>query len=351
MPAAETQDYVTYFSSQFTLLNTGTTPAQFTLKINTDGPYENLQDLRRAVLEYPDEFPGEPLYRKAWRFVKNNNKHFIPLDASVNQDRALLYLNSVGFGFCSDVATALDYVWTLLGYQSRVWFLNGHVVPEVYADGAWHMLDPDLRVYYLDSQGQIASVTELEADPSLITSPLQVLQDVASNAYSNTVAEIYASTDNNAIYYPQMPLENFNLLWTLPPGASLTMPLPVPEIQTTQGMFAGSEADAHIAVLKIPAGWQGELAIPLVVYDITGSGAITITDSIGETNSFTIGSAALESYINARTSAGAPYFDQLNIAASGDVEVSYFVNTKIMDLTADNRLDIQGTHVANLLIN
>jgi hypothetical protein len=349
---APIQERTSYFNSQFTLRNDGSETAVFTLKVNNSGPYEDLVDLKNAIIAYQDEYPDEPLYRKAWRFVMDQNTHFIPLDGSTSQDNPLLYLNSPGFGFCSDVATALSYIWNLLGYPSRIWELNGHVVPSVYADGAWHMLDPDLKVYYLDSHGLVASVPELETDTSLITSPLQVLVEASPTAYSETVAEIYASSSDNFTYLVPTPEQDFNLSWILPHGSSLTMPLPVTEIQTTQGVLAGSDANAHIAVLAIPAGSQGEVDIPLIVQDIIGSGQVVVTDSSGSTITFEIGSDALEKFINARTAlSGANYFYRLHISAITPVKISYFINSKTMSLGAENLLDIKGSNISDVSIN
>jgi hypothetical protein len=350
--ALSPQEQTAYFTSQFTLRNTGDVTAAFALKVNNSGPYENLADLKEAVLDYPDDYPGEPLYRKAWRFVRDNNTHFIPLYGNSSQDQALLYINSPGFGFCSDVATALDQVWSLLGYQSRIWYLNGHVVPSVYADGAWHMLDPDLRVYYLDSRGSIASVPELESDPSLITSPVQMLDGANSSAYSENVRNIYASSNDNSVYPLSAPAQDFVLTWVLPPGASLTMPILATKLDTTQGVFDNTKADAHIALLDIPAGWKGEVDIPLLVYDITGKGAVSVLDSNGSTNTFTIGSDALEQYINARMAEiGASYFYRLNIDATDTVSISYFINTKTMELGEENQLGIKGNNLDDITIN
>jgi hypothetical protein len=349
---APSEEQTAYFGSQVTLRNDGPAAANFYLKINDGGPYRNLDDLNRAVLAYPDEYAGEPLYRKAWRFVKDAHTHSVPLYGNESQDYALLYINSVGFGFCSDVATTLDQVWTSLGYPARLWYLSGHVVPSVFADGAWHMLDPDLGVYYLNSNNAIASVPELESNPSLILSPIQMVDGASPTAYSETVGAIYTSADDNfpgrVPYLPQ----DFTLAWTLPEGASLTLPLPVTRIQTTQGAVPGSQGDAHLARLQIPRGWSGEVNIPLVIYDITGTGTVAATNENGETTIFSIGSKALKDYINARTAlSGAAYFYRLKLDATGPVNVSYFINTEIMNLTDMNRIQIQGTNLDGVLID
>lgn len=350
---------VSYFTSQFTITNGGTQNAFFSFTVNDQGPYGSLGDLIAAIDQYPDQYPGEPLYRKAWRFVAANDQHYYPLGMPYLKNQALLYLNSRGFGFCSDVATVLSQVWQLLGYPARVWGLNGHVVPEVFANGEWHMLDADLDVYYVDANSSIASVAELEADPSLITSPLQA---VSTNpfVYSQTVADIYATTDDNAPYpqsmQPKFP-EEFFLMWELPPGANLTLPVPVSPtaLITTGGIASDSSLEEwiHIAVLTIPSGWGGDIGIPLDIQDISGAGTVSITDVDGQTSNFSIGSQALEDYINARTSSpDTPYFYQLHIVASGTVKISYFINSDIMELGAtSNEVTVMGSQLGDLQID
>src|SRR5262249_1676902 len=49
------------------------------------------------------------------------------------------------------------------GLKARGWGINGHSVPEVYFDGAWHMLDASLINYFPKEDGQIAGVEEIVA--------------------------------------------------------------------------------------------------------------------------------------------------------------------------------------------
>lgn len=69
-----------------------------------------------------------------------------------------LYLNSMGFGYCDDVANVLSSLCAAAGYQTRVWELNGHVVCEVYNNGRWELYDADLRTLYVDHVGNLVGV-------------------------------------------------------------------------------------------------------------------------------------------------------------------------------------------------
>jgi hypothetical protein len=73
-----------------------------------------------------------------------------------------------GIGCCDQLANVLAWIWAGAGYQARVAMLNFHTIPEIYYDGAWHLLDPDHRVFYRKADNSIASVADVLADPSLV---------------------------------------------------------------------------------------------------------------------------------------------------------------------------------------
>ncbi|HUU28090.1 MAG TPA: hypothetical protein VM123_09775 [archaeon] len=83
-------------------------------------------------------------------------------------------LNSYGFGLCYQVAPLLEALFEAGGFpDSRVWFLTGHTVTEVFFDGKYNMLDSDMLGYTTLGQGDpkkspIASVRELEDDRNII---------------------------------------------------------------------------------------------------------------------------------------------------------------------------------------
>src|SRR5262249_39745316 len=69
--------------------------------------------------------------------------------------------NVYGYSFCSvascDVAALARYA----GMKARGWAINQHSVPEVYWNGAWHMLDASLVNYFTKSDGTIAGVEDI----------------------------------------------------------------------------------------------------------------------------------------------------------------------------------------------
>lgn len=88
-------------------------------------------------------------------------------------DRSSLHpvraMNGYGYGICGHTAAWLKCLWTAAGLRARVQELWGHTVSEAYYDGAWHMLDGNVKVFYLDRDNRtIASLAALERDPWLI---------------------------------------------------------------------------------------------------------------------------------------------------------------------------------------
>src|SRR5437899_2675518 len=80
----------------------------------------------------------------------------------VVQDPIKLF-NVYGYSFCSVAACDVEALARASGLRARGWAINGHSVPEVYWDGAWHLLDASLINYFPNSSGSIAGVEEILA--------------------------------------------------------------------------------------------------------------------------------------------------------------------------------------------
>lgn len=89
-------------------------------------------------------------------------------------------LNIYPWGECGWYSIMLQELFTAAGMPTRGRSVGpkpyplSHWVPEVYYDGAWHMLDAEVGVYYYKRDGKtIASVDDLISDPSLILEPIR----------------------------------------------------------------------------------------------------------------------------------------------------------------------------------
>ena len=263
------------------LTNQGVTATDFDLTHNGHLAFSSMEKLLASVRALPDAINAEPLPRKIWRFVRDNTYHF----PTVSFEQWLLAsgptLNSFGFGLCSNVASVVVQIAQAAGYQARARSLNGHVVPEILVAGAWQMYDPDLSVYYYKADGTVAGVDELIADPSLISAPINPIFGPGMNdvVYSQTIADIYASTDYFFVldYLPAYALLNSRM--TLPAGGRLIYPgvwsaqpvayddyfiTPYPVDQFRQ------------ARLELPAGYLGSMPVPWVLADVQGTGRVRI---------------------------------------------------------------------------
>lgn len=102
-----------------------------------------------------------------WWWVRYRTYQRVPNDESaLHPVRAL---NGYGYGNCGYVAAWMKCLWTGAGLKARIQELWGHTVSEVYYNGAWHMLDGNVKVFYLDRDNRtIASLATLEHHKELI---------------------------------------------------------------------------------------------------------------------------------------------------------------------------------------
>jgi hypothetical protein len=71
--------------------------------------------------------------------------------------------NVYGYSFCSVACCDVAALARRAGLKVRGWGINAHSVPEVYYDGAWHLLDASLINYFPKTDGTLASVEEIMA--------------------------------------------------------------------------------------------------------------------------------------------------------------------------------------------
>ena len=266
-------------SAYFSVLNSGVLLNTF--KMNLNGKiFSNDQDVLNEALNMPPIYPDEPIHAKVWRFVRDNKYHGYAVTSTPGGQwihSPSLFFNSLGFGLCDNVASIYYQIMAKLGYQARVWGLDGHVVPEVLINNRWEMWDPDLEVYYYNEQGLVAGVDDLAANPLLITDPISPVLASGSFPYSSSVAEIYTTIDNNqtSAGYTVNPVTNYNFKIDIPPGGNFEFPdIYDSPLKTTGGQTETEYANARLIV---PRGWSGTVGIPLVIHSIGYSNNPTIS--------------------------------------------------------------------------
>lgn len=78
------------------------------------------------------------------------------------QDPIKIY-NVYGYAQCGMASAEIAALARYVGLKARGRILSRHSVPEVYWDGAWHLLDASLINYFPKADGTIASVDEIMA--------------------------------------------------------------------------------------------------------------------------------------------------------------------------------------------
>jgi hypothetical protein len=359
------QDHPSFYPVQ--LANTATATATFSMTFN-GALYPSSDELCAEILTMPPEYAGEPVHRKAWRFIRDHRYHYTPLTELRWQHTPALFLNSIGFGYCDDSASLLYFLWSHMGFEARVWDLGGHVVPEVFVQGRWEMYDaglpgvsdryydnllgPQQCVYYYNRQDQVAGVEELVADGTLITEPQHPVNPILETSspyycYSASLAERYTSTRDNAVepwYMVDEP--RYTFLLQIPAGGCLLLP----------GRFANllrvtygdpSPPLMATALLRIPAGYSGTLDNRLVLHSIRGSSLDTVTIS-GQT--FAVGSPELQDFIDERArgrgdAIGAVTFGRL----ASPVEMVFLLNPLLVEMQHRNTLRLSGAHLEGIV--
>ncbi|OWY20985.1 hypothetical protein C7N43_00670 [Sphingobacteriales bacterium UPWRP_1] len=275
----------------FVIENSSSDSAVFRLKVNGNLFYD-VEELVKAIEQLPDTRKGNPDYEKAWQLVSNGIAFYHPLTESAWQHNPLLLFNSIGFGQCDDLAITLAQLWSAMGYQSRVWGLNGHVVPEIYANNRWQMYDPSYRVYYtISSQTNlVASVEDLAGNAALVTGggnlfPFNTASDarVQFFRFSAVVAKRYSSVKDNYL----IPSQNYQFRnlplpppFTLPPKSELMFPVLVDSAVSNTPLTEIAYAQA---MLTLPANTKGIVAEqPLLLTAIFGKGRLKIGNQVKE---------------------------------------------------------------------
>ena len=100
-----------------------------------------------------------------WRTVASFQHQETPpaelLQASRQVQDAIKLFNVYGYSMCSPASAHIAQLARHAGLKARGWAIHNHSVPEVYYDGAWHLLDASLICYFPKADGSLASVEEI----------------------------------------------------------------------------------------------------------------------------------------------------------------------------------------------
>lgn len=170
------------------LENTGTTDiVNPWVVINGKRNWFDINTMTREIAG--GETNPEKLAFRVWRFVRDNRYHWNSAETGLEIHDPVKYFNVYGYGLCDDSASNAEALFTKLGFTTRSWWLTGHVIPEVTYNNAWHILDPDLEVFYpMRDLWTLAGVDECYHDGWLI-----------QRISGPDVRQIYTTMDDNTI--------------------------------------------------------------------------------------------------------------------------------------------------------
>lgn len=334
-------------SIQIEVENRSVEPSSFSMKLN-NGFYLSEKEMVEEIKNMEPEFPGEQLERKAWRYVMKYIKYYFSFGTGNWQHLPVLMVNSLGTGECGELALGLNLIWKTLGFQSRVWGLGGHVVPEVFANNKWQMYDPSFQIYYLNYKNEVAGVEELSKNPELITKPINKtvnkirdLSFMAGDGFTTETANVYSTDTNNQINnWYDYNFELKNEKFSMPGGAKMRFPLSFAEVKKLKSRRM---PEYSFLSLEIPGSKKTEVEIPLVLYAIEGEGKVMV-DSI----EFQINSKELKNYL-----ADFSQFHYHLVFSENPypVKIYYFISRRSLSVMGKNLISFEGYETDSLQVN
>ncbi len=311
------------------------------LALNGHPVLHSLADVHLGIAAVPPQPPDDTLALRVFRYVTENRRHWYPLTLNFEWLMApTLFFNSTGVAACGETQGLLETLATSLGLPARRMGLGTHVVAEIYENGRWKMFDADYGVYFLNRQGQVASLAELEVDLTLIKNPVLRLPvlDPLWDPYTTTYANRFKPPNGPVGQLVPVPPPPRAVRFALPRGASLR--LPARAAPGPPDMVGEPLHDYRNLVLRLPAGVTGDIANPLIVHTVRGAGQLEI-DGI----SHEIGSPGLAATIDARAGA----LETFRIVESrGPIEILYLLNPLRWQLFVANELVARATPSAAL---
>lgn len=240
----DTVIYLNNNSNSISISNDTDSIATFTLKINDVFPLsidEILDSIKR--IEVAENLTD---YKAAWKFVARATFYTKPLTENNWQHDPVLFVNSIGGGFCDDRSSILAALWERQGYETRVTFLEGHVISELFVDNHWEMYDPTLYLYYEDND-KVMSVNELEKKSKIIRS---------GKMRGRKFAKYYETTfDNRDITDWSLDTKTSDVTFTLPSHSKFILT---------------RFNDKPLAIIELSDKSKGEIETPLIPAFING---------------------------------------------------------------------------------
>lgn len=262
----------------------------------------------------------------AWKFTSNQTYHLPDYSNQSWINAPLVVFNSLGGGLCGSRSEVLASLWNVLGYDSRVVSLTGHVVAEVKEQGLWSLYDVDRGVCYADPANHIVSVNHLatlSCDGLKIigSDSIKKLLSACDWTDSDLHMRQFSSTEDNSIKNTTPP--------DIKPVEDLSFRLPV---GSTLLFVEGDKRQPPMAVVKLTTSSKGELKVPLVPCNWKGKGSFVVDNLRTDVSSDTAITLPTQKFISS-----------IRILNIQDTAFIYYrLNPKVFQLRQINTLDIRG---------
>ena len=318
-------------SGVISIENSSRQQISFQLKINDLFPLE-MEDVMSEINRISEQDSSSELMA-AWEYTFMNTFHEHSFEDADWAYYPLIFLNSIGGGLCDDRATVLAELWKNMNYKARIVFLEDHVVPEVFANKKWQMLDPDKHVYYKNNRGQMASVEELKKNPDLVEYPGKIEDYYNVYTFANTttrsLAEMYSKSDLE--YVKEWEMENLfpDTICSLPSHSVLNF-----HIRKWKCFSAIS--------LDLDSSSKGLVSLPFLPYYATGNIQLEMNENeVKLASSDTLWFSLNDPIVK---------FDVID--AGNEAQIVFLVNPKLTVLKDANHLQINsdgklGVHISD----
>ena len=171
--------------------NTGTLPV-VNPRISANGRY-NWYTLESLASEITAGCRTDE--EKAWaifRFVCRES-YWWPHPKDLTAMNPVRHFNSYGYHICSMAAAHFTALCRAVGVQARIWEIYHHTVAEAFWDGAWHVMDADMGMWFLtDDNRTLASMANLQEHPEWV-----------SRTYKPPRSYIVPGTRERRVYRPE----------------------------------------------------------------------------------------------------------------------------------------------------
>ena len=114
-----------------------------------------------------DDMTGEQKGLAVWQSVVKFRHQEAPPNEYLGEENVhdpIKTFNVYGYGMCCCESSNISALARLTGLKARDWGINGHSVPEINWDNAWHLMDASLVCYFKTPDGKVAGVEEIIQD-------------------------------------------------------------------------------------------------------------------------------------------------------------------------------------------